>query len=243
MKKTLVLILCNQYCQNIIDFEKALLQNNIDYIVVCDSCTLDQDKNLLANGFYNLTRSPYIKKPSAWDKSFNIISKKFLEYEYKYFFFIEDDVYSKKHNYIIKFILESTKLDSDLITHNIKSINHSPNWKHWKEEYIKLLKNPHQSFNPICRLSTKLVKKILEYQNTYKKFDFHEILIASLCLENNLTYTNYLEHDILKTLIGHIRYNPILIEKNIFDDKIYHPVKLDVNARKLKFPIDNADTL
>lgn len=240
MKKTLVLILCNRYYQNIVEFEATLIENDIDYILVCDSCTLDQDQNLLENGFYNLTRSPYIKKPSAWDKSFNIISKKFLTDEYGYFFFIEDDVYSKKYSNIIKFILESNKIDSDLITHNIKSINHSPNWKHWKEEYVKLLKNPHQSFNPICRLSNKLIKKILEYQNIYKKFDFHEILIASLCLENNLTYTNYLEHDILKTFIGYIRYNPILIENNIFDDKIYHPVKKTMDEReKLKLSLDS----
>lgn len=241
MMKTLVLILCNNYSQNIIEFETVLFENNIDYIVVCDSCTLDQDQNLLENGFYNLTRSPYIKKPSAWDKSFDIISKKFLGDKYEHFFFIEDDVYSKKYCYITQFILESMKLNSDLITHNIKSINHSPNWQHWKEDYIEMLKTPHQSFNPICRLSVKLVNKILEYQNIYKKFDFHEILIASLCLENNLTYTNYLEHEILKTFIGHIRYNPVLIEKNILDDKIYHPVKKTIDEREqLKFFLDSS---
>ena len=36
-------------------------------------------------------------------------------------------------------------------------------------------------------------------------------------------------------------FEPIFTFETIPNDLINHPVKLDVNARKLKFPIDNTD--
>jgi hypothetical protein len=232
MNKSLILLLCKEKNQNIINFENILIQQKIEFRIICDLCTLDQDDFLLNIGFYNLTRSEYIKKPSAWDKAFYTIYDNELHDIYDYFFFIEDDVYSKNYNSIINFIKDASQYKEDLITKCIRPKSHYPIWKHWFENYVNTLKYPSQSFNPLCRLSKILVEKIIQYQRNNGRFNFHEILIASLCLEYNLTHINYIENETLKKYIGDIRYDPVSIIQDITDDLIYHPVKESKDSRE-----------
>lgn len=233
MIKNLVIILCKQSSSKIQTFKLLLDKHNIPYLEVCDSYSLEQDQYLLDIGFYNLTRSPYIKKPSAWDKAFFVINNQELINLYEYFTFIEDDVYSKEYISLIEFIIKMNHYYSDdLITKYIRPKSHYPTWQHWKEEYTKEFKFPSQSFNPICRLSSRMISKILEYRQNQNKFNFHEIIIPSLCLDNFLSYKNYIDEPILNEYIGKIQYNPILTEELILDNLIYHPVKNSANDRE-----------
>lgn len=222
----IVFVLCKDFSNRSNEYVKILSQKNISYRIICDLCSLDNDQKLLSNGFFNLTRSPYIKKPSAWDKAFALIDEYNFVKQYDHFYFIEDDVYSKGYSSLVSFILDAeSNYRVDFITKKIKSQSHHPKWRHWKEDYINSLGKPHQSFNPLCRLSNKLISKILDYKNTHNTFNFHEILFASLCLENNLSYINYIDDPILKKYIGQFSYTPILTVEDINDDLIYHPVK------------------
>lgn len=234
MNRHLVIILCKNHSDKVISLENTLADNNIDYTTICDLLSLELDNHLFNIGFYNLTRSPYIKKPSAWDKAFYHISINNLTSVYDHFFFIEDDVYSIKYEYLVKFLDDCINYyrEYELITKEIRPQSHHPNWKYWNENYISNLKYPSQSFNPLCRLSKKIVNIIFEYQKYHKKFEFHEIIVPSLCLENNLSYLNYIQDDRLKQYIGRIRYNPILLFEEIKDNFIYHPVKLTRNERE-----------
>lgn len=233
MLSCLTVILSKDKSKHIDILCSKLHDNKMSHVNICDYCTLDIDETLKNIGFIGLTRSPYIKQPSAWDKAFYFIVNNNLITLYDYFFFIEDDVYSNEYEYIIQFITKiNENFDHDFITTRIKPKSHYPTWKHWKEEYVNQLKLPSQSFNPLCRLSSKLVKKIIEYKNNYQKFYFHEILIASLCLEYNFSHMSYMENEDLKKYIGHIRYNPILEIKEIQDDLIYHPVKPSKDERE-----------
>jgi hypothetical protein len=243
MMNTLIVILCQNRSHYIESFIDKLQENNFSHMVICDSCSIDLDKDLVDNGFINLTRADHIKKPSAWDKAFYQIYHQQLLSSYEYFFFIEDDVYSTNYNALINFIKECNNHNSDLITKSIRTQNHFPSWRRWQEQYISELLTPRQSFNPICRLSKNLVEKILQYRDTINKFNFHEIIFASLCIQYNLTYLEYIKDIKLKKYIGSMAFEPIFTFDSIPNDLINHPVKLDVNARKLKFPIDNADTL
>lgn len=212
-----------------------LNQNNINNIIISDEDSLDLDGPIKKQGFYNLTRSPYIKKPSSWDKAFYYIYQNSLIKQYDYYWFIEDDVYSKNYDSLINFIITSNQeYDHDLITKCIRPKSHHPTWKHWKEEYINQFKFPSQSFNPICRLSSRLISKVFQYQKDNFRFDFHEILFASLCKSHDLSYIEYVNSDKLNKYIGQITYKPVLLKENINDDKIYHPVKKDLDARKFK---------
>ena len=42
-----------------------------------------------------------------------------------------------------------------------------------------------RTFNPLCRLSNRLVQKILDFQEQHNTFVFHEILFPSLAIKNN----------------------------------------------------------
>lgn len=214
----------------------ALLKHKkIHNCIISDQDSLYLDETIKEQGFYNLTRSPYIKKPSSWDKAFYYISKNNLVKQYDHFWFIEDDVYSKNYEYLIDFIVTSnTNYNHDLITKRIRSKSHYPNWKHWKEEYINQFNFPSQSFNPICRLSSSLILHILEYKKAHSRFDFHEILFVSLCKEFNLQHIEYINEDSLNKYIGKVVYNPILLKEDVSDEKIYHPVKNCKNVRKTK---------
>lgn len=232
------LILSNDLAGNNNNYllDSLLKKNNIDGTIIADKETYESDEKIKSDGFYNLTRSPYIKKPSAWDKALYYISKNKLLDSYSHFFFIEDDVYSLEYRFIISFIVEAKNYNVDFITKQMRSNNHYSGWRYWKEDYVKLLKSPHQSFNPICCLSSKLVRFVLDYKDEYGSFNFHEILFASLCKEYNLTYIEYINTPNLSKYIGKVVYKPISIKEDILDEKIYHPVKKNKNARKIKAP-------
>lgn len=232
MNSSLVLLLCKEKSQTVISFESALIKAKIDFRTVCDLCTISDDDFLLNIGFTNLTKSPYIKKPSSWDKAFYSIFDNNLCDIYNYFFFIEDDVYSQNYTSLINFIIKCRTYKEDLITKSIRPKTHHPTWRYWKDPYVNDLKFPSQSFNPLCRISNRLIEKIIEYKNRNQNFNFHEILIASLCLENNLSYINYIENRDLNKYFGKIEYSPIMTKDMIHDDLIYHPVKENINERE-----------
>jgi hypothetical protein len=222
----IVFILCKDLSDRTNEYAKILSQKNIPYYIICDLCTISDDEKLLSTGFFNLTRSPYIKKPSAWDKGFYTVSEYNLLEQYDYFYFVEDDVYSKNYETLISFIKDAqSEFSVDFITKQIRPRSHHPQWKHWQEDYTNEFSNPSQSFNPLCRLSKALIEKILLYKEQYKSFNFHEILFASLCLEHNLSYINYIENNILNKYIGNFTYYSIMIESDINDILIHHPVK------------------
>ena len=237
---TLIILMTKKTNDIIKLFEHKLNELKLHNIIVCDNCTLCEDDVIKNQGYYNLTRSPHIKKPSAWDKAFYRIKSDLLLNKYDYFFFIEDDVYSKDYDLLIKFIIEAINFNEDLITKEIRPRSHHPTWRYWKEEYINKLTHQHQSFNPLCRISKRLIETIIEYKENNGKFEFHEILFSSLCLENNLSYINYIKNETLKKYIGNIVCNPIFTSEDISDNLIHHPVKKTKTERILTaLPVDD----
>lgn len=235
MKSPFVCLLCYNISDNLELFLSKLTDNSIASIIICDSCTVDKDFELKDKGFINLTNGAHIKKPSAWDKAFYHIIENNLTSQYDYFFFIEDDVYSKDYTSLISFIKTCDTIDSDFISKKIRPQTHYPSWPKWKDAYVTNLKNPRQSFNPLCRLSKNLIHYIVEYKNTNQTFNFHEIIFASLCVENNLTYTSYIENTDLKQYIGQMVFKPIFTHDTIKNDLIHHPVK-KTNKREVFSP-------
>lgn len=190
------------------------------------------DKNILNFGFYNLTAT--IKKPSAWDKSFFLISESNLIHQYDYFYFIEDDVFSrdiKQINSLISFL--DNNIDESFISHYIKSKTDSANWHWWKKNNLQSLGvnfwdnkcKLYKSFNPFCRLSSNLVQLVLNFRAEYNKFYFHEILFPTLSIQNNMKMFDLSTNYVSKNYFDIFRYRPIIDKYNICNDKIYHPVK------------------
>lgn len=213
-----------------------LLSNNlsIDNKIIVDSEIYPKD--LEDTNFFGLTQK--VNNKTAWDKSFYYIHKHNLLLNYDFFYFLEDDVYCRNiKRFDLVFDILDNKYYYDLITHEINSKVNEPSWYWWNtldlenlsKRYVSLFK----SFNPFCRISSKLLEKIFEYQAANNKFNFHEILFPTLAYNNNLSMINIDKIKDVNNFFGIFTYRPIISMSNIKDDKIYHPVKPKYNNRYL----------
>jgi hypothetical protein len=235
--KSLALILTRK-TNDYVDTLKSSL--DIDANIISDSDY--EDNFILKNGFYNLTAT--VKKPSAWDKSFFLLSKLDLIREYDYVYFIEDDVFSRNNKQINNLISTLDNIDASFISHDIKSKQDSLNWYWWRENNLRSLgsgffdnnfksDNLYKSFNPFCRLSSQLLKLILHFRTQHHKFYFHEILFPTLCIQNNMKTFDLSIDDVSKNFFDIFRHRPVLDQLYISTDKIYHPLKPDYPSDSL----------
>ena len=142
---------------------------------------------------------------------------------YDYFWIIEDDVY---FNSDINKIFHSYKNNySDLILSSWfkKKINND-SWYHWKKGY-KYFSKQHlaSSLNVFSRISKKLLIEINKFRHKHNTLIFHEILLSSLSIQNNLKieklnskYKVYLEAGHTKSLHPKHHYKKYIL---------FHPYK------------------
>lgn len=226
----LVIYLCRKPdIQRINITSDYLINSGIDTISIVDH---KSDHNILEKeNFTDLTCLYKNSKPlrvTSWEKCFYHIDINNLTSQYDYFYLIEDDVYSKEPDAILSLINYFNLFDANLISKGILPKHDSMEWNWWsrnEDQYENVFKDPHKSFNPICRLSSKLIEIILAFKQTYNRFYFHEILFASLCVDNNLSYHDYTYYPEISNYIGKIHYRPKIDIQEITDSKIYHPVK------------------
>lgn len=211
--KNCILILSisrNQYCET--------FKNTIDNTIIIYDTEIP-DKILKEKNYCCLTET--IKKISAWDKAIHYLSDlNFIE-KYDYFYFIEDDVYTSELETFIKLFNILDNYNHDLISHEIRSQTKSLEWYWWK----KYKKHKAKSYNPLCRLSKKILLLVIDYYKKNQKLLFHEVLFASIAYEHKLETLDFNLIDKYNNLFGTFEYRPIIDIKNIKDNKIYHPVK------------------
>jgi len=236
-----VSILCQNKSTYTISINKRLKESGIDSSLIVDSeINNDLLRNINFTGFNRLpdevTNSHYTKI-TAWEKSFYNIHINNLIDKYDYFYFIEEDVYTKDTNTIFDIISYFNTFNADLISKLILFKEEQPEWPWWNidHSYEKLFNDPHRSFNPLCRLSKKLVSLIFEFQKHNNTFYFHEILFSSLCVDHHMIYHDYSYYPKINDYIGNIQYRPNILVKDILDSKIYHPVK---HMKNLEVRID-----
>jgi hypothetical protein len=200
----------NNYCESFVDS----INNTI---AIYDEEI--PDKLLEEKKYCCLTET--VKKNSSWDKSIYYIESLNLIEKYDYFYFIEDDVYSKNfQTFSFLFDILNT-YNHDFISHDIVSFEKSLKWNWWK----KYRKYKAKSYNPFCRLSKKMLELVMVFLKDNKKLIFHEVLFASLAYEHELQTLNLNEIDQYNNIFGTFQYRPLINIKDISDDKIYHPVK------------------
>lgn len=228
MTNTLVSFLCKkeyEYTKNVCTF---LNTSGFDSVIITD------DKNRYnipdESSYCGLTKVCE-NRPSAWEYSIYNISSNNLYNKYDYFFFIEDDVFSKQNNTFINLISAWNKYNYDFIAKKIRAKYQEEYWVWWKNHNNwDTFYNPYKSFNTICRISNRLIKKIVQYQKKYQKFSFHEILFISLCIENNYSFIDYEDNQDLKRYIHINTVIPELSDEQIiYENKLYHPYKKLLN--------------
>jgi hypothetical protein len=209
----LILLLCKNPGNHLIELNNFFRDNDLLSVII-------NENPELPNTYCGLNR---IKKGStAWETSFYYIENDITKYDYAWI--IEDDVYSAKLDTYINLFEYYDNTNYSLITGDIESKQASKDWNWWSDPDIISYNHQYRSYNPICRLSIKLINLILDFRKKYQQFCFHETLFASLCIENNL---NFLDYNTDKNpYTGNIRYRPCYQTTEITDNKIYHPVKL-----------------
>jgi hypothetical protein len=203
---------------------KEDLSKDIDTFLICDNEI--QTEIMTQTNFIALSNIKTIK-PGAWEKSFFYIDSNDIINKYDHIYFIEDDVYSKSNNTYTELIKYWNTFSKDFISKKIKSRDSNLNWCWWKKDsyYKNSFNNPYSSFNPICRLSSKLINFILEFRKKNNRFVFLEILFISVAIKNNMSYMDYNLDEKSQKYIGDIHYRPEIKIKDICDNRLYHPVK------------------
>jgi hypothetical protein len=205
---------------------KEDLSKDIDTFLICDNEI--STNTMVLNNFVGFNHINFIKnRPSAWEKSFFYLETKVFFNKYDHIYFIEDDVYSKNNSMYIALIKYWNTLNEHFISKHIRSKNQSLEWFWWENDisYKKYFKNPYRSFNPVCRLSSKLIDLILKFRKKNSGFIFHEILFSSIAIKKNMKYIDYSLDKKSQKYIGNIDYRPIIISSSILDNRLYHPVK------------------
>lgn len=206
------------------------LHNQLNTINIKSSLVIDDEISnspIIEKGFIGLNRLPDNKPAISWEKAFyNIVINNYID-KYDYFYFIEDDVYSKDTNTILELIEYFNTFNSDFTSKAILPKEDIIEWPWWEREkdHNQIFKYAHRSFNPFCKISTKLLSVILDFKKQYGKFYFHEILFASLCVNYGLSYHDYSYYPNISNYMGIFRYRPEIDINSIHDTKIYHPVK------------------
>lgn len=221
MNKNLVFLLCRKETNYIVGLRDTLVNSNKDVFIVRDDKNIP-DSFFKNKGYYNA--SGRFTNPTTWEKSLFLIFTNKLYFEYDYFYFIEDDVYARDLNTFIRLIDLWNTNNSDLIAKEILSKNGSEEWAWWQSNQYENFNEPWKSFNPICRLSSKLLYKVHQYQLYYNTLNFIEILFPSIVHKFNMSYTDY-AHDECGKYITKVIAVPHIQESEIVDDGIYHPCK------------------
>jgi len=198
MSKIIIIILCRMVTLkmyqiyhrifNNFDFELIFISDYQGYLKK-DNIIFISDEEMSQKKFYNMTT---FKKFSAWDKAIFYLSNRFFDY----FWILEDDVYlNNDFGDILKEIQLKNK--EDLINFSwIKK--YSDNYQHWeKGKQFFFMNELGASLNVICRISSELLDRILEFNLENNSLMFHEVLLISLCLKFELPINNIRRNDIV----------------------------------------------
>ena len=183
-----------------------------------------KDEEMKQGGFFNLTKT--IKSPCSWEKSFYFIEKnQDIFKKFEQIIFVEDDVFSTLPTAIEELSREMSSLKSDVVTHCVQDESDSKEWPHWALGDKRHFEKPIKSFNPLCRLSKRMIGSILEFREKTGMFAFHEILFCSLA--HSLGYITIPMESLpfYERHFGRFLYRPIMNTTSANDGRIYHPVK------------------
>ena len=135
---------------------------------------------------------------------------------------VEEDVAGADFSELVAKVVAA---DPELAARDIVSRKIDPSWCWWKKSPFA---EPWKSHNPLCRLSARLVSRVLAYRATHGHFTFHEILFATLA-EDRLDMT-----EVFPECFGEFTFRPVVTAEH--GGRISHPVKdLDLHRRICAF--------
>lgn len=226
MIKKAICVLCIKPDPIHIDFYSKFANCGYDVYFICDDndIIIEQDPTIkfiqitdkicIENGYINCTSSQ-IKTPAAYDKAFYYFTH--IDDSYDYIWFLEDDVFVPNTNTItdIDYSYDST---IDLLIENFIHYNDSKEWGHWPYLTHNKCENSYHAMVCGIRVSKNFLKIIKNYAADKSTFYFHEIMIPTLAIQNNLSVKKIPE-------LQYITWNDTFNVLHIYSNNLYHPIK------------------
>jgi hypothetical protein len=206
---------------------RSLIAAKIDAYVMCDEEPTKKSKRILYIPDSEMEKlgwthhmSQKQNKITAWDKATYFAYKS----GNKYVWICEDDVYWNKPS-VIKEIIDKES-NADLIAYPLApSYVETPKWYHWDKVAIITPKQKYWSatYNQLCRLSDRLLKRIHQLSLQRKRLFFHEGMFATVC---NM-YGYKIEMLEYPNVFINFRWRPDWTAEDLKDYQrfIVHPVK------------------
>lgn len=164
--------------------------------------------------------SPECPSIAAWSRAWRFIAGNEDSFE-QGAWFVEDDVAFEAHH--VRELVSLTRDHSpDLASVEIRSRSADPEWPHWHLADSHFAA-PYRSFNPLCHLSNRLLRAVLQFRQLHRGFAFQEILYASLSAQLGYTSFDWERHPRASRLFGTYHYRPPVEPDQTHG--IRHPVK------------------
>ncbi len=155
---------------------------------------------------------------TAWSRAMVHLSKTLEPDEAVWF--VEDDV-AGNSAFFKTLVAKTTATCANLAAIDIRSRVADPHWHCWNlaEPWFE---NPVRAFEPLCRISARLIDSALEFRRVNGRFAFHEVLFASLAANHGMKVVDWFVEPGFRRLFGTYRFRPAV---DSVVSGISHPVK------------------
>lgn len=172
-----------------------------------------------AAGFGGLmSKSGPFPKITAWSRAFAHLARTLEDEEAVWF--VEDDVAGDVDSFAALVAATRAK-QADLSALDIRTRHEDAHWPWWS--YADgILPCPARAFQPLCRLSGRLIRAVLDFQKRHQRFTFHEVLFASLAQEKGMSWLDWRKEGATKDLVTEFLYRPDVAR---IHRGVSHPVK------------------
>lgn len=121
----------------------------------------------------------------------------------------------------VELVLATREKQADLFALDIRTRHEDAHWPWWS--YAEgLLPCPARAFQPLCRLSGRLVRAVLDFQKRHRRLTFNEVLFTSLVHEHGMTWLDWRRDETADKVLKNFRYRPNV---NQVGRGVSHPVK------------------
>uniref|UniRef100_A0A6C0D328 Glycosyltransferase n=1 Tax=viral metagenome TaxID=1070528 RepID=A0A6C0D328_9ZZZZ len=201
--------------------------NSVSYIEMFDLSSnikiIQIDNNVCYHKQYtNCNSAVGFSDVISWDKALYIMSEIYVEYDN--IWFIEDDVFIHSENTLLNIDKQEQYNNADFLSATNDIIVHNDQdkwnewWNHWVNIYDKIDLPWSHSMVCACRVSRKLIDKIIEYKNKKKHLFFIEAMFNTISLQNGFIIKNPIE-------LSNIHWRTPWNKDEIDTTKLYHPIK------------------
>ena len=188
--------------------------------VIIDERSADGTLESQMAGYHRLAGFTLDCKPiTAWERAFFQLEATICN-DSSNIWFVEDDVAGNRESFA-SLVKRTQEVNADLSARHFFGMASNRLWPHWwhARDYFDF---PYRSFNPLCRLSSSLLKTVLDFRASHQRFVFQEVLFASVAALHDMTYFDWMADETAAPLFGEFRFRP---EVTAVGTGISHPVK------------------